>query len=224
MTRTDVDRVSDFSVWVFSIYDAPMEILIGTIFLYSLIGYAALLGLSVAILFVPLNNWTSKGFIKTQDKLMSARDRRVTLMNEVLSSIRMIRFYAFEKPFEQRVLKAREEELKQMRTNFFLEVSFQGCVLVSFPAVLLPPIIVLPLLHSSLSSLSLNPLRLPRTLTDPLTSSCNSIWAISPICCVLFSFWAYTSPLLMGQKLTPSVAFASLAVWNELKFSLNIIP
>lgn len=60
---------------------------------------------------------------------MAARDRRVTLMNEVLSSIRMIKFYAFEKPFETRVLKAREDELSALRKNFWLEVSFQGCVL-----------------------------------------------------------------------------------------------
>ncbi|GAA5957930.1 hypothetical protein JCM10213_002262 [Rhodosporidiobolus nylandii] len=28
----------------------------------------------------------------------------------------------------------------------------------------------------------------------------------------------------MNQELTPSTAFASLAIWNELKFSLNVIP
>jgi ABC-type multidrug transport system fused ATPase/permease subunit len=122
----DVDRLADMGVWAFSFYDAPVEILIGTIFLYSLIGYSSLIGLSVAILFAPLNNWTSKGFMKTQDKLMSARDRRVGMMNEVLSSIRMIKFYAFEKPFEKRVLKAREDELRELRRNFWLEVSFQG--------------------------------------------------------------------------------------------------
>lgn len=38
------------------------------------------------------------------------------------------------------------------------------------------------------------------------------------------SFWAYTSPLLMDQVLTPSTAFAALAVWNELRFALNVVP
>lgn len=60
-------------MWCFSIYDAPVEIVIGTVFLYSLIGYSALIGLSVAILFVPLNNWTSKGFMQTQDKMVRPR-------------------------------------------------------------------------------------------------------------------------------------------------------
>ncbi|GAA5895239.1 hypothetical protein JCM6882_006625 [Rhodosporidiobolus microsporus] len=172
----DVDRVADFSVWSFSVYDAPCELIIGTAFLYSLIGYSALIGISVAIFFLPLNNYTSKSFAVTQDKLMSTRDRRVTLMNEVLGSIRMIKFYAFEGAFEERILKAREDELAQLRWNFWLEILFQG------------------------------------------------IYSVSPILCILVSFWAYTSPLLMGQELTPSVAFASLAIFNELKFSINVIP
>jgi hypothetical protein len=43
----DVDRVSDFSIWCFSIIDAPAEIIIGTIFLHQLLGYAAFVGISV---------------------------------------------------------------------------------------------------------------------------------------------------------------------------------
>lgn len=62
----------------------------------------------------------------TQDKLMATRDRRVSLMNEVLGSIRMIKFYAFERPFEKRILDARKDELRTLRWNYFLEVSFQG--------------------------------------------------------------------------------------------------
>ncbi|GAA5944109.1 uncharacterized protein JCM15063_005316 [Sporobolomyces koalae] len=172
----DVDRVAEFAVWCFTLIDAPSELVIGTIFLYSLLGYASLIGISIAVLFLPLNHWTSKGFATTQDKLMSTRDRRVGLMQEVLSSIRMLKYMAIEKPFEEKILKARDAELAQLRWNFILEVSFQA------------------------------------------------IWSISPILCILVSFWAYTSPLLMGKTLTPSVAFASLAVWNELRFALNIIP
>ena len=133
----DSERVSDFVTWSSSLYDAPIEILIGTIFLYNLIGYAALIGISVAVFFLPLNNWASRNFTVTQDKLMATRDRRVSLMNEVLSSIRMIKFYAFERAFEQRILAARADELAALRYNYFLEVSFQGIwtispILVSF--------------------------------------------------------------------------------------------
>ncbi|KAI5478748.1 ATP-binding cassette transporter [Pseudohyphozyma bogoriensis] len=172
----DIDRVADFSVWCFSIVDAPAEILIGTYFLHHLLGYAAFLGISVAIVFLPINHYTSKAFASVQDRLMSSRDKRVSLMNEVLQSIRMIKYFAWEDPFTERIMAARGEELKQLRRNFYLEVGF------------------------------------------------NAIWSISPILCVLVSFWVFTSDRFMGRELTPSIAFASLAVWNELRFALNIIP
>ncbi|SGY80268.1 BQ5605_C008g05343 [Microbotryum silenes-dioicae] len=170
----DVDRVADFSVWCFSIIDTPMEIIIGTFFLYKLLDYAAFIGILVAVFFIPLNHWTSSAFADVQDKLMAARDKRVSLMNEVLQSIRMIKYMAFEEPFEKRILEARAFELKQLRRNYLLEVSFSG------------------------------------------------IWGISPILCVIVSFYVYTN--IIGKELTPSIAFASLAVWNELRFALNAAP
>lgn len=121
-----MDRVADFSIWCFSILDTPMEIIIGTFFLYKLLGYAAFVGISVAVAFLPVNHYTSKAFATVQDKLVSsdvrslplydadhldsqmgARDKRVSLMNEVLQSVRMIKYMAFETPFEERIMVSR---------------------------------------------------------------------------------------------------------------------
>lgn len=73
-----------------------------------------------------------------------------------------------------------------------------------------------------------------------LETAFNFIWASSPILCVLslssdpFNFFQksqmetdrgvffiasfYTYTVVMEQELTPATAFASLAVWNELRF------
>ena len=171
----DTDRVADFSVWSFSMIDAPVEVIVGMIFLYQLIGWSAFVGISVAVLFLPLNHVTSSQFAKVQDRLMSARDRRVSMTNEVLSSgIRMIKYMAWEGPFVERILQSRAHELYHLRNNFLLEVMF------------------------------------------------NFVWTLSPVLCILVSFVIFTK--VMHQPLTPSTAFAALAVWNELKFALNVIP
>ncbi|KAH8926904.1 P-loop containing nucleoside triphosphate hydrolase protein [Atractiella rhizophila] len=171
----DVDRISDFSNWSFSLVDAPAELVIGTVFLCSLLGAkAAFSGILIAILFVPFNHWTSKKFAVVQDKLMNARDKRVSLMNEVLQSVRMLKFMAWERPFENRIMAARGEELRQQRNNFLLEIAF------------------------------------------------NFTWATSPVICILVTFLVYTK--VEGHELTPARAFTALAVFNELKFALNIIP
>ncbi|KAH9174901.1 ATP-binding cassette transporter [Lactarius sanguifluus] len=122
LMTTDVDRVSEFSWHIFTLVDSPIEIIIGTIFLYSLLGSSAFVGLAVTCLFLPLNHFAGKVVVGAQENLMKARDERVALMNEVLGAIRMLKFMAWERNFEKRVLKIREKELKFQKLNYIIEV------------------------------------------------------------------------------------------------------
>ncbi|KAH9067580.1 ATP-binding cassette transporter [Lactarius vividus] len=122
LMTTDVDRVSEFSWHMFTLVDSPIEIIIGTIFLYSLLGSSAFVGLAVTCLFLPLNHFAGKVVVGAQENLMKARDERVALMNEVLGAIRMLKFMAWERNFEKRVLKIRERELKFQKLNYIIEV------------------------------------------------------------------------------------------------------
>ncbi|KAF9788298.1 multidrug resistance-associated ABC transporter [Thelephora terrestris] len=174
LMTTDVDRVSDFSWHLFTLVDAPVEIVVGTIFLYNLLGVSCLFGLLVTCLFLPLNHFAGKVIVNAQDNLMKARDERVSLMNEILGAIRMIKFMAWERSFESRVHKVRRKELKYQRRNYLIEVLF------------------------------------------------NAIWNSSPIFVTLVAFWHFT--VVRGQTLTPSIAFTSLTIFDEMKFALNAIP
>lgn len=75
--------MADFALWSFSLIDAPAEVIIGAVFLSQLLGVAAFVGLLASLLFLPLNHYSSKWYAKCEDDLMNARDRRVSLMNEV---------------------------------------------------------------------------------------------------------------------------------------------
>ena len=91
LMTTDVDRVAMFPWHLFSVVDAPIEIVIGTLFLYSLLGVSCFFGLGVACLFLPLNHFAGKVVVGAQENLMKARDERVSLMNEILGGIRMLK-------------------------------------------------------------------------------------------------------------------------------------
>ncbi|KAI0312306.1 multidrug resistance-associated ABC transporter [Amylostereum chailletii] len=121
LMTTDVDRVSEFAFHLFTLVDAPLEIIIGTFFLYNLLGVSSFFGLAVSCLFLPLNHFAGKVVVGAQDNLMKARDERVSLMNEVLGAIRMLKFMAWERSFEKRVLKIREQELKYQQLNYAIE-------------------------------------------------------------------------------------------------------
>ncbi|KAI0761279.1 multidrug resistance-associated ABC transporter [Trametes elegans] len=122
LMTTDVDRVSEFAWHLFTIVDAPIEIVIGTLFLYSLLGVSCFFGLAVTCLFLPMNHFAGKVVVGAQDNLMKSRDERVALMNEILGGIRMLKFMAWERSFEARVLNVRERELKYQKLNYWIEV------------------------------------------------------------------------------------------------------
>jgi ABC-type multidrug transport system fused ATPase/permease subunit len=109
LMTTDVDRVSEFSWHMFTLVgalhvlailvtvflncyqDSPIEIIVGTVFLYSLLGSSAFVGLAVTCLFLPLNHFAGKIVVGAQENLMKAKDERVALMNEILGAIRMLK-------------------------------------------------------------------------------------------------------------------------------------
>lgn len=121
---TDASRISDFSALWFAAIAAPLELTIGFFFLYQLIGVACFFGLLVMIIILPINHFNAKIFARTQDKLMEARDKRVSLMNEVLQGIRQIKFFAWEKKWEERIMKARNVELHQLSITYINGVFF----------------------------------------------------------------------------------------------------
>lgn len=54
---------------------------------------------------------------------MKARDARTAIMNEVLGAIRMIKFMAWERKFEEKINTIRSKELVYLRRNYIIEVS-----------------------------------------------------------------------------------------------------
>ncbi|KAJ7113275.1 multidrug resistance-associated ABC transporter [Mycena crocata] len=126
LMTTDVDRVGRFTQQLFTIIDAPIELVIGTVFLYKLLGISSFFGLAVSVLCLPLNHYAGKIVVGAQDNLMKSRDERVALMNEVLGGIRMLKFMAWERSFEARIMEIRAKELKYQRLNYVIEALLRG--------------------------------------------------------------------------------------------------
>ncbi|KAI7849482.1 P-loop containing nucleoside triphosphate hydrolase protein, partial [Circinella umbellata] len=121
LMSTDSDRISEFSTYWFSLFTAPLEVAIGIYFVYRLLGLSSFMGLSVMIICLPINHFNAKLYAKTQDKLMDARDKRVSLMNEVLQGIRQIKFFASEKDWQKRILQSRNTEMGFLRISYYCE-------------------------------------------------------------------------------------------------------
>lgn len=136
LMSTDATRIAEFSQWWFAFFEIPTELTVGICFLYQLLGKSCFLGLLVMVIVLPLNHFNAKMYTRTQDRLMEARDKRVSLMNEVLQGIRQIKFFAWEKRWEQRVMEARQIELHHLSVTYLSGVLFnflwQGYVLLTW--------------------------------------------------------------------------------------------
>ncbi|KAI8065794.1 P-loop containing nucleoside triphosphate hydrolase protein [Gongronella butleri] len=174
LMSTDSSRISELSHQWFAVWAAICELIVGIALLYQLLGNACFFGFLVMIVSLPLTHFNTKVFTKYQDKMMEARDKRVNLMNEILHGIRHIKFFAWERNWEERIAKARKEELRHVAWTLICDAIF-----------------IL-------------------------------IWFIQPVLVVAISFYTYS--VVEGNVLTAPVAFTSITILSELRFSLTGIP
>ncbi|KAF9388063.1 hypothetical protein CPC16_006719 [Podila verticillata] len=125
LMSTDTVRVSGVcNFWHIGV-SSPIGIALGTYLLYDLIGWSSLVGMSILIITIPINKAVRKKYAKGQRELSSARDDRVTLMGELIQGIRMIKFFAWEMSFSEKILKAREIELGKLVNVYKNTILFQ---------------------------------------------------------------------------------------------------
>uniref|UniRef100_A0A3B3UXY2 ATP-binding cassette sub-family C member 5 n=1 Tax=Poecilia latipinna TaxID=48699 RepID=A0A3B3UXY2_9TELE len=100
---------------------APV-IFIGCIVLACFVlGYTALTGVCIYIIFVPLQFFLAKLINKFRWKAMQLTDGRVRTMNEILNSIKLIKMYAWEESFEKKIAGLRKKEKKQVRLVSYIQ-------------------------------------------------------------------------------------------------------
>uniref|UniRef100_G3Q646 ABC-type glutathione-S-conjugate transporter n=1 Tax=Gasterosteus aculeatus aculeatus TaxID=481459 RepID=G3Q646_GASAC len=119
LVSADTQKLMDFVVYFNAVWLAPIEISLCLFFLWQHLGPSALAGIATVILIFPLNGLIAKKRSKLQVQ-MKFMDGRIRLMNEILSGIKILKFYAWEKAFLEQVLGLREKELKALKKSQIL--------------------------------------------------------------------------------------------------------
>lgn len=91
----------------------PISTVLAFVGLLFLLGWSAFAGLGTLLIMGPATTWLSKKANDLQTELMEATDNRVNITNEVLQGIRIIKYFAWEPQFMERILKTRQIELKK---------------------------------------------------------------------------------------------------------------
>ncbi|KAG8815537.1 hypothetical protein FRC18_001456 [Serendipita sp. 400] len=112
LMSNDANRVSNTAAALYMLYGAPLELVVGSIFLYQLLGFSGFAGYIILVVGSPLNNYLMRRGRDIQRAAQEARDKRMKVLNELVSEAKFIKFGAGENKWIEKCLAARAVELK----------------------------------------------------------------------------------------------------------------
>uniref|UniRef100_A0A8B9GAN0 Multidrug resistance-associated protein 1 n=1 Tax=Amazona collaria TaxID=241587 RepID=A0A8B9GAN0_9PSIT len=175
LMSVDAQRFMDLATYINMIWSAPFQVILALYLLWQNLGPSVLAGVAVMILLVPINAVMAMKTKTYQVAQMKSKDNRIKLMNEILNGIKVLKLYAWELAFREKVLEIRQKELKVLKKSAYLAAM--------------------------------------ATFT----------WVCAPFLVALSTFAVYVT-IDKNNILDAQKAFVSLALFNILRFPLNMLP
>ncbi|KAJ2084410.1 Transporter of the ATP-binding cassette (ABC) [Coemansia sp. RSA 988] len=120
LMAVDAHKVAEGSSYLHFIYELPALIIVTVIMLYQLLGAAVLGCIGAILVFGPIQLWLVSIWRVYQNQLMKISDRRMSMMNEILQGVRIIKFFAWEPQFERQVAGVRGSELNVLHQRYLM--------------------------------------------------------------------------------------------------------
>ncbi|XAR70218.1 Xenobiotic-transporting ATPase [Bertholletia excelsa] len=106
----DAHKIGKFPYWLHQIWTTSLQICLASLIIYYNLGLATVAAVVVIMLSMLLNYPVAKLQHKDMTKLMVAQDRRLKAITEALTSMRVLKLYAWESHFQNVIKKLRREE------------------------------------------------------------------------------------------------------------------
>ncbi|KZS90158.1 multidrug resistance-associated ABC transporter [Sistotremastrum niveocremeum HHB9708] len=127
MISTDATRLDFASAFVHQLWVSPIQIMIGIGLLINNLGVSALVGLGVLVFGFPVQAMLVRLMFAQRKKGVKLTDRRVRLSTEVLQGIRLLKYYAWEAFYADKIAGVRKSEINTIKITAFaraLMISF----------------------------------------------------------------------------------------------------
>ena len=118
---TDTDRVNNFGPSLHAAWSLPFQFGVSLILLYQQVGIYFLAGVIITVLLIPINKVIANKIGDLSTKMMEAKDGRVSIMSELLSGVRVIKYFNWEGVFTDKVNTVRSKELKYLAGRKYLD-------------------------------------------------------------------------------------------------------
>uniref|UniRef100_A0AAQ5ZLP5 ATP-binding cassette, sub-family C (CFTR/MRP), member 4 n=1 Tax=Amphiprion ocellaris TaxID=80972 RepID=A0AAQ5ZLP5_AMPOC len=120
LLSNDVNRFDDVTIFLHFLWVGPLQAAVVVGLLWLEIGPSCLAGMVVLMFLMPTQTMVGRLFSKFRSQTAVLTDSRIRTMNEVVSGIRIIKMYAWEKPFAALVSDIRRKEISKIMKSSYL--------------------------------------------------------------------------------------------------------
>ncbi|KAI9661586.1 MAG: hypothetical protein M1821_008824 [Bathelium mastoideum] len=121
LMAVDSFKVSEISAYLHFLWaETPVQVVVAVILLYGIMGYSSIAGIGMMFILLPINIFIANRFSKIQKQILAATDARIHTTNEVLTNIRIIKFFAWEQRFMDQVDDVRTKEMLRLRSRYLV--------------------------------------------------------------------------------------------------------
>lgn len=131
-SQTTLDTLPIFLMGILS----PLQLAVTVGLLSRHIGVYSLVPLAILLLALPILYKVAMMFPTARHATQRAADMRLKLISEFVSAIRIVKYYAWERPFLEKIHAAREQEISKLTTIAILN-AVMLCLLLALPSAVL---------------------------------------------------------------------------------------
>ncbi|KAG0591623.1 hypothetical protein KC19_1G189200 [Ceratodon purpureus] len=128
LMTTDAEALQQISQQLHSLWSSPLRIVIAITLLYQQLGVASIFGSLVLLVMIPLQTFMVTRMRNLSKEGLQRTDRRIGLMNEILSAMDIVKCYAWENSFRTKVLNIRDDEISWFRKAQLLSAVNTFCL------------------------------------------------------------------------------------------------
>eukprot|EP00516_Mucochytrium_quahogii_P000716 CAMPEP_0203759528 /NCGR_PEP_ID=MMETSP0098-20131031/12567_1 /ASSEMBLY_ACC=CAM_ASM_000208 /TAXON_ID=96639 /ORGANISM=" , Strain NY0313808BC1" /LENGTH=1607 /DNA_ID=CAMNT_0050652537 /DNA_START=285 /DNA_END=5105 /DNA_ORIENTATION=+ len=124
LMSTDCERLNSLFPYLHVTWSSPYQVILALCFLWVELKYAVLVSVLVIFLFMtPSTALVARRIKLIQRELMGVKDERIRVTGEVITSIKVIKMYGWERTFRNMVEKARTVELALLRRYVYMRAA-----------------------------------------------------------------------------------------------------
>ncbi|XP_046577437.1 multidrug resistance-associated protein 1-like [Haliotis rubra] len=112
LMSVDAEHIKDMVQWFWASWSSLLQMVVSLALLYNTLGLSMLAGLGLMVIIMPFNYFNMSLWDKLQTTVMEFKDKRMKIINEVFNGIKILKLYAWEPSFQEKITDVREKELK----------------------------------------------------------------------------------------------------------------